>query len=992
MSLGLFISGVISVIILFYNFYYKRRNLPPGPTPLPLVGNLLSVLWAQWSSCPEDAFLKWKAKYGSVYTFWMSEIPVVVIADFSTAEKHFVKEDGDAFAARPTFTSEFNRLTRGGDMGIIGSSGDLWLEHRRFTLRVLKDLGVGKKDMENKILYEISSLLDLTKLHCDQMAEEMPLKFIDFSLGSIINSILFGRRFNYQEDYEEFHHLKGIIHRFFEAFCNPFILPCLSYPKMFRYIPPFSHVLGELEYCFKEIFKYAESHITRHKNERISDVLNNNVNFHKAPSDFLHAYLNETKKYEADGQQHSFCMNQALNMCFDLFLAGQENVNTTLSWGIAYILWNPSVQAAAHKELDDRISSSRLITCLDRPRLPYTCAVVAEFQRISNLLPQNLLRNTTREVNINGFKIPSNTNVVPQISAILYNNEIFNDPLKFNPMRFIHNGKFKEPPEFVPFSIGKRRCVGEQLARIELFLFVANLLNHFEFIPTKTLPNLTRSFGPAAQCPPFKCMIRPRKKFPPGPIPLPFVGNLWTIAKHLPGEECYLKWLKEYGPIYTYWVGEMPVVCVADYPKIMDMFQKDGDTYAGRTVFPRMDALLKGGVHGVFNTEGEIWRDQRRLSMHILQDFGTGRKFMEERVMTEVASLLENIDAEIDAGLLEHNLAEHLAIGAGSTINDVLFGYRFVGEKTTDYEKLKEVAHTYFKLLGNPRVQLLLARPDILRHFPIFDKVYQDMLRVAGAFFGFFEERIREAGQQMEREEEGLIAESEAPIFVYNFLREKRRRDETGEPHFYTMVQLKNMCFDLWLDGQLTTGSTMAWGVAFLITKPEAQRKLHAELDLVIGCDRLITFADRPNLPYTNAVVNETLRTANVVPENALRRVTKDVVVDGYLIKEGTCIIPQISAVLYNPEIYEDPTNFNPDRFLDENGKLKKCDELIPFSIGRRKCLGQPLAQMEIFLFLANIFNRYKITAGKEPPSLNRATGGIIVECPPFECNIEKRH
>src|SRR5262249_41710601 len=96
-----------------------------------------------------------------------------------------------------------------------------------------------------------------------------------------------------------------------------------------------------------------------------------------------------------------------------------------------------------------------------------------------------------------------------------------------------------------------------------------------------------------------------RRSLPPGPTPLPIVGNVLTLARYPPGEECHLKWQREYGPVYTYWIGQLPIVCVADFATIMDTFHRDGWTYAGRTTFPEVDKVLKGGTHGVFNVEGE---------------------------------------------------------------------------------------------------------------------------------------------------------------------------------------------------------------------------------------------------------------------------------------------------------------------------------------------------------------------------------------------------
>jgi len=153
----------------------------------------------------------------------------------------------------------------------------------------------------------------------------------------------------------------------------------------------------------------------------------------------------------------------------------------------------------------------------------------------------------------------------------------------------------------------------------------------------------------------------------------------------------------------------------------------------------------------------------------------------------------------------------------------------------------------------------------------------------------------------------------------------------------------------------------------------------------------LINTADKPNLPYLSALLNETLRIANLVPSNVTRRVGRDTEINGYTLRKGTWIIPQISTVLYDPNVYENPREFRPERFLDKEGKLLRSDELIPFSIGKRACLGEGLARATLFIFLANILNQYKFFPGKELPDLTRIVG-ITVRPKDFWCRVEKRH
>uniref|UniRef100_A0A915N3C1 Cytochrome P450 n=1 Tax=Meloidogyne javanica TaxID=6303 RepID=A0A915N3C1_MELJA len=381
-------------------------------------------------------------------------------------------------------------------------------------------------------------------------------------------------------------------------------------------------------------------------------------------------------------------------------------------------------------------------------------------------------------------------------------------------------------------------------------------------------------------------------------------------------EQCFLRWRRKYGNIFTIWFGEQPQVCVAEFNKIIETFQKDGEAYSGRFTFEEFDKLVRGGTYGIIMTEGEFWRGQRRFALQIFRDFGLGKNLMQDKILSELELLFERIEEEIKQGK-DVDFGENIDISVGSIINNFLFGYRFDNERLGEFRQLKKLM-------------------DIML--------------------------------------------------------------DTGF-HPSMIEQLVGVANDLWFAGQETTSTTLNWGIAFLINNPNVQNKVHAELDSIIGdFDRIITTADRPSLPYLNALINvkfnmgiEIQRMANLVPLNVAHKLTKDVKIDGYYIPKDTIIIPQISAVLADGEIFENPEEFSPERFLDENGKLKKVDELIPFSIGKRQCLGEALARMELFLFLGNLLNKYKFMPGNDGiPSLKRFNGGTA-RCKKFKCRIIKR-
>ncbi|KAH7724312.1 Protein CYP-33C1 [Aphelenchoides avenae] len=478
-----------------------------------------------------------------------------------------------------------------------------------------------------------------------------------------------------------------------------------------------------------------------------------------------------------------------------------------------------------------------------------------------------------------------------------------------------------------------------------------------------------------------------RRNLPPGPTPLPIVGNILTLLKYAPGTEAFRMWRRQYGDVYTYWIGEMPVVAVNDYQMMVETFVKDGDAVSGRMDIPKFHELSRGGQYGVIHTDGELWREQRRFALHVLRDFGLGKNIMQDRVLIEVSSLLEAVRARIEAGEEEHNLMQDFDVSVGSIINNLLLGYRFEGDNLAEYQELKRILSEQNHLLGHPMAMAMWRQPQIMRHLPLFNSFSKRLIRNKQTLMGFFSRQIQEHKSNVE-----LESETEPTDYVEAYLKEAHKRNKHGEANHFSHEQLLNMIFDMWAAGQETTSSTLSWAAVFLINNQGAQEKMHEELARVTGGDRLVTLADKPKLVFTNAVICEVQRMANLLAQNLRHRTTRAITVGGYLIPEGTTILPQISMVLTDEKIFPEPHLFKPERFINEStGDLKKVDELIPFSLGKRQCLGESLARMELFLFIANIFAQFKLSPYKgRTPSLERCIGTTNPPVP-FTCGIEKR-
>uniref|UniRef100_A0AC34Q186 Cytochrome P450 n=1 Tax=Panagrolaimus sp. JU765 TaxID=591449 RepID=A0AC34Q186_9BILA len=483
---------------VFHHFYLKRKDLPPGPTPLPLIGNMLSIA----NDNVEPSLKQWTKQFGDIYTIWFGTTPLVVVNDYKTTYETFLK-DGEAYAGR--FMTKGFQFIRKGYGGVVFTDGPLWREHRRFALRVLRDFGLGKNLMQERVLAVVDSLIDDVKTDVRDGKKVISLlDGIDRGVGSVITSLLFGYRYNRSQN-DVFRKNKKLVQDLLAYGANFWWSLIDKSPEFVKYLPGFRNVTAKVKNVGDNLINFYNDEIGKHR-------MKTDLNSTEEPTDFVEAYMREQHKLEKSGEKHSFTEHQLSNMCFDLWLAGQETTSTTLGWVINYLVRHQGVQQKLQDELDRVIGSDRPVTMEDKNQLNYVNAVVAECQRMASLLPVNLWHTTTKDVEIHGYKFPTGTIITYQMSQIFNNNKYFKNPDKFDPERFLDKtGKFFSPPELIPFGIGKRVCLGEGLARMELYLFTANIFNQFKVKPAYgQMPSDHRNHKSTVVCTPFDCEIEPR--------------------------------------------------------------------------------------------------------------------------------------------------------------------------------------------------------------------------------------------------------------------------------------------------------------------------------------------------------------------------------------------------------------------------------------------------------------------------------------------------
>ncbi|EMD36023.1 hypothetical protein CERSUDRAFT_138759 [Gelatoporia subvermispora B] len=197
-----------------------------------------------------------------------------------------------------------------------------------------------------------------------------------------------------------------------------------------------------------------------------------------------------------------------------------------------------------------------------------------------------------------------------------------------------------------------------------------------------------------------------------------------------------------------------------------------------------------------------------------------------------------------------------------------------------------------------------------------------------------------------------------------------------------------------WVSGSMFAAgveTTYATTLSFILAMalyPEKQKLAQAEVDAVIGVDRLPTIYDRGSLPYVEAVIKETMRWQPALPLSVPRRVAEDDFYRDYFIPKDTVVMPNVWAIAYEPNSKYDPEAFLPERFLDLTQPTAD-PALWAFGFGRRICPGRHMGENSVFIMIATLLTVFDISAdGELKPEF---TQHLVRNPEPFKCRIVPR-
>ncbi|XP_077993226.1 cytochrome P450 2U1-like [Glandiceps talaboti] len=492
-STQLILVFLVTFLTLVWIFR-RQKNLPPGPKGWPVVGSLFSL-----SKHPYKTFLEWGQMYGDVMSVRLGTELVVVLNSREALRDAFVKQAAK-FSSRPTNSTTALLFKQ---KGLIDSTPPTWQVLRKHTSKSLHQFGMGKVLIEERILDECDFLIKRLNNHLNKSIDLRHL--FSNAVSNILCAMLFGSRFDYDDD--NFKELLGL---------NEAVLKDVLSSNLLTFIPILWYFPLPIKYSliknWHKVRDYFDEKIKEHK------IMTQNQTDSESMIDW---YLLKAKEIqERKIQDPSLaCLSELDHLrliWFELFIGGTDTSSNALLWTVLYLAKYPDFQDKCVKDIENGIGMDKTPCFADKSKLPFIEAVTLEIQRIATIVPLAIPHKTSEPATLRGYSIPKNTMVFANLWAVHMDGTEWEDPETFDPGRFLdENGNINKMKSnrIMPFGIGPRECIGLQLAKVEIFLFLTSILQRFEFkLPEGDNPSTEGTLGIVHMPQPYKVFIRSRDK------------------------------------------------------------------------------------------------------------------------------------------------------------------------------------------------------------------------------------------------------------------------------------------------------------------------------------------------------------------------------------------------------------------------------------------------------------------------------------------------
>ncbi|CAA7269889.1 unnamed protein product [Cyclocybe aegerita] len=459
--------------------------------------------------------------------------------------------------------------------------------------------------------------------------------------------------------------------------------------------------------------------------------------------------------------------------------------------------------------------------------------------------------------------------------------------------------------------------------------------------------------------------------YPPGPTPKNWIaGNSPDIPSYKPWLK-YTEWSKKYGDIMHIRVYNQHLIILNSVAVATDLLDKRARIYSDRPRSIMLDLMGWNFATG-FKPYGDSWRRHRRLHQ---------QAFKADSIAVYHPIQMRKVN-EMLYGLLtapEDFSGLYKSVSA-AIVMSIMYNY----DIKPQHDPYVQVAEKAMQSLSDPAFVSLVEAIPPLRYLPAwfpwagFQKLAQETKEATDTMLEIPTEFVRR------RVEEGY----DNSCLMTDLLRYCKTTEDD--------IALKETAATGYLAGADTTSSALGTFFYAMALHPRFQKKAQEEIDMITGGDRLPIWEDRPSMPYLEAIFREVMRWKAITPLGLSHSTTEDDVYQGYYIPKGATVVPNIWAMTHNEQIYQNPEEFDPGRFLTSYGHLTSDDVGYTFGFGRRICVGRHLASSTFWYAIANILAVFEIDRKKDAngnylPLEVDYSNTLVSHAQPFKCSITPR-
>ncbi|CEF70479.1 Cytochrome P450 18a1 [Strongyloides ratti] len=441
-------------------------------------------------------------------------------------------------------------------------------------------------------------------------------------------------------------------------------------------------------------------------------------------------------------------------------------------------------------------------------------------------------------------------------------------------------------------------------------------------------------------------------KYPRGPRPLPFIGNCHQIDFIN-----FQEWIEEqsiiFGPMFTIFTPT-PTIILMNYELIKECFLEKQSETCGRPLRNPKVLISMSPNSGITSSNGECWLEQRKGSLYLIRQLILKTNKIEKSITLGIQDFLKHIEQSKNKSNIDITYITKLFVS--NTLHDILFNYRYPPINNKPFKNFINNIELAEEKLENYKTYI------ISQLIPFYPYLYHVIFAFTGQLVFKVNQMFRFIKDEVSKSKVLFNDNEKSKSFCEEYL--KRIEIMKYQNTSYTLDNLESTTLNLFSSGYGTTNELIKCCFYCLSDNQHIQKEMRKEINNLEEKNSLVTIKDILNLPYCNSVVYELLRYISIQPITYPHTTTKEITLNNFTIPGGTVIIGNLYNIHRNDKSFLHGDILIPDRFISpDTGKINKqlLEKLIPFGIGARKCIGEEIIIMELFLLLTNIVKYYNI-------------------------------